>query len=84
LGSEEDIADEDISVRDYVKRAAGDAWLEIQSDHRGIIHAAVAGGHPVFITGGMSWGDNPSDSWDPVCLLAELGICSEPMPWAQS
>lgn len=38
------------------------------------------GGQTYLFSGGLSWGDDPSDEWTAVGIVGELGLFDEPIP----
>lgn len=61
-------------LRMRLKRALHEVW-EGSAGRRDLWYTeSINGGGPVFLTGGMSWGDTPTDIFDDVGLLAESGI----------
>lgn len=41
--------------------------------------------HLLWITGGMSWGDPPTDAFEPMLALAEQdGVCEKMLEWSKA
>lgn len=60
------------AVRDALKELAHDCRTYAEEDwHKDK-------DHNVLITGGMSWGDTPSESFDAICLIAQANLV--PLP----
>ena len=81
----EDIADDmgehDNDLRHARQRLhqAGRTLLTANRSIQWLPHG-IAGGQPVYVTGGMSWGDTPTDSWDDIRWVAIANDYRQ-IPW---
>lgn len=41
------------------------------------------GGRPYWLTGGMSWGDTPTDAYESIAALGWIGVYDDPLPEAE-
>jgi len=37
-------------------------------------------GHDYWLTGGMSWGETPTDAYERIAALDRIGLYEEPLP----
>lgn len=72
---------------------AEDQRASLEQDIRASLHAALDelagyrrdvaeldfGGRPYWVTGGMSWGDTPTDAFEWIAALGWIGLYEEPL-----
>ena len=63
-------------------RRAPHSALDVLLDGPRDVADAQFGGRRYWVTGGMSWGDSPTDSFDAVCVFDSLHLYAEPLPEA--
>lgn len=64
--------------RDSLLWLAGDMCKEALGNNRDTTVREI-GGRYYLLTGGMSWGDTPTDSFDNVGLMGDLAVFDEPL-----
>lgn len=71
------MSDEDFQeIRDYLHEAVDVVYQALEGERRDAGWWKDPEGLPYVVTGGMTWGDDPTDAWRPVMAfdMAELGI----------
>ena len=61
----------------WMRARLEDAWHYVNSDARDFGWWDDGNGHWFVLTGGMSWGDDPTDAFDHIRLLENSGITDD-------
>lgn len=78
------LADDGDTIEDWVRAQVSEAVRTIVGPYRRDVSTIAFGAHAHYITGGMSWGDNPTEAFSHIEWLGSVDLFAQPITLAEA